>query len=175
MSRSLGNVIADSLELGLGYGQRLLAGVTADRFARLASTGRSPIQSNHPAFIYGHLSLYSSQIISPLGGELTGIELPDSFREVFSKDATCRDDPDGNIYPPMDEVTQLFFKGYRSAVDTLRAADEQILQRPNPSGGRMAELFPTVGSMFAFYAGGHLMMHLGQMSAWRRMTGLGAA
>ena len=27
----------------------------------------------------------------------------------------------------------------------------------------------------AFYCGGHMMMHLGQMSAWRRMEGLGAA
>ena len=46
---------------------------------------------------------------------------------------------------------------------------------PNPSGGRMTELFPTLGSMHAFYTGGHIMMHLGQISAWRRMQGLGAA
>jgi hypothetical protein len=26
-----------------------------------------------------------------------------------------------------------------------------------------------------FYCGGHMMMHLGQMSAWRRMEGLGSA
>jgi hypothetical protein len=26
-----------------------------------------------------------------------------------------------------------------------------------------------------FYCGGHMMMHLGQLSAWRRMLGLGAA
>lgn len=175
MSRSLGNVVADSLGLGLGYGERLLAGVTADNFGRLANTGRSLIQSNHPAFIYGHLSLYAPQIIAHLGGDVSILRVPDRFQSVFSKDATCQDDPDGKIYPTKDDVTKYFFEGYRAAVETLRAVDDQVLQQPNPSGGRMTELFPTVGSMLAFYAGGHLMMHLGQLSAWRRMMGLDPA
>jgi hypothetical protein len=29
--------------------------------------------------------------------------------------------------------------------------------------------------MINFYVGGHMMLHLGQLSAWRRMMGLGAA
>lgn len=174
MTRSLGNVIADSLDLGLRYGERLLAGVTADRFARLANTGRSPIQSNHPAFIYGHLSLYSAPILEGCGAQGSGT-IPASFKEVFSKDATCQDDPDGKIYPSMDEVTEQFFDGYRAASAALRACDEELLTKANPSEGRMGELFPTVGSMFAFYSGGHFMLHMGQMSAWRRMNGLGPA
>jgi hypothetical protein len=39
----------------------------------------------------------------------------------------------------------------------------------------MKQLFPTLGSVQTFYCGGHMMMHLGQMSAWRRMEGLGSA
>jgi len=45
----------------------------------------------------------------------------------------------------------------------------------NPLGGRMTDLFPTLGSLQSFYCGGHIMMHLGQVSAWRRMMDLGAA
>ena len=90
-------------------------------------------------------------------------------------DAVCQDDPDGKIYPEMDEITGFFFEAYRAAVDQLRKADDQVLGLPNPSAGRMAQMFPTVGSMLAFYSGGHLMMHMGQMSAWRRMMGLGPA
>lgn len=175
MSRSLGNVIADSLALGLDYGERLLDKVTADKFARLATTGRSPIKSNHPAFIYGHLSLYAPQIIAHLDSGSSDLKVPEAFEPVFSMKATCQDDPDHKIYPPMDEVTDFFFESYRSASELLRSADDHVLQQPNPSGGRMAERFPTVGSMFNFYAGGHLMLHLGQMSAWRRMMGLGPA
>ena len=110
MARSLGNVIADSLELGLGYGERLLAGVSADKFGRLANTGRSPIRTNHAAFIYGHLSLYAPQIIARLGTDAAALRTPSVFESVFSKDATCQDDPDGKIYPPRDEVIQFFFR-----------------------------------------------------------------
>ena len=175
MSRSTGNIIADSLELGLGYGERLLKDVTADKFGRLANTGRAPIQSNHGAFIYGHLSLYAPEIIDHLKGDSSSLKPPAAFEFVFSKDATCQDDPDGKIYPAMDEVTKYFFESYRAAVAQLRAADEEVMQAQNPHDGRLGELFPTIGSLVGFYSGGHVMMHMGQMSAWRRMMGMGAA
>ncbi|MEO1999343.1 MAG: DinB family protein [Planctomycetaceae bacterium] len=175
MSRSLGNVIADSLSLGLGYAEGLLAGVTDDNFAALANTGRTLIQSNHPAFIYGHLSLYAPQVVAHLGGDVSVVPTPDGFGSLFSKDATCQEDRDRKIYPAMDEVTTFFFDGYRAAADTLRSVDDSVLQQANPSGGGMAERFPTLGSLLNFYVGGHLMMHMGQMSAWRRMSGLGPA
>jgi hypothetical protein len=67
VSRSLGNVIAGSLELGLGYGERLLAGVTAENFGRLANTGRSPIRSNHPAFPAEVSKVARNLLASPVG------------------------------------------------------------------------------------------------------------
>jgi hypothetical protein len=33
---------------------------------------------------------------------------------------------------------------------------------------------PTVGAAVNFMLGGHLQMHLGQVSAWRRAMGLGS-
>ena len=38
--------------------------------------------------------------------------------------------------------------------------------------GRSRELFPTLGAVVAFYLAGHVMNHLGQLSAWRRCIGL---
>jgi hypothetical protein len=175
MSRSLGNVIADSLELGLGYAERLLAGVTPDQFARFAAPGGQQIASNHGAFLYGHLALYSPRIVGQLGGDAAAVTPPARYGELFSKDAVCRDDPSGTLYPSMDEIVQQFFGGYRAAVLALRGASDAAFAAPNPLGGPLAERFPTLGSMHAFYAGGHLMVHLGQMSAWRRMWGLPAA
>ena len=63
MPRSLGNVIADSLQLSLGYAERLLKNVPADRAGRFAVPGGVVVESNHPAFIYGHLSLYAPKIL----------------------------------------------------------------------------------------------------------------
>jgi hypothetical protein len=85
------------------------------------------------------------------------------------------DDPQATIYPSLESVRAVFVEGYRAASAALRAAADDTFQRPNPNAGRLAELFPSLGSMHAFYCGGHMMMHLGQLSAWRRMAGLGAA
>ena len=172
MSRSLGTTIADSLQLSLSYADRLLTDVTDGQFARFAVVAGQSVVSNHPAFVLGHLSLYGSRIVSDLGGDTSQIDPPANFQDVFSKDATCQDDPDGTIYPPMDEIVAVFKTGYQAALEELRKTPDAEFQRPNPNEGRIAELFPTLGSMHNFYCGGHLMMHLGQMSAWRRMQGL---
>jgi hypothetical protein len=172
MSRSLGNTIADSLGLMLGYAERLQSGLTPQRFARFAVPGGRVVESNHPAFIFGHLSLYAPRIIEHLGGDAAAVKPTEKFIEVFSKDAKCVDDSDGTIYPAMQEVIEAFTTGYQQTLEALRAADDTLLQQVNPLGGRMTELFPTLGSMHGFYVGGHAMMHLGQLSAWRRMEGL---
>lgn len=173
MTRSLGNIIADSLAVSLGYGERLLADVKAERFCRFADPRGVAVASNHPAFIYGHLSLYAPKVLRQIGHPAPPV--PEHFENVFSKDATCRDDPDGDLYPAMDEVLAFYREAYRMVTGGLRSTPNQIFEQPNPAEGRMRELFPTIGSVQAFYCGGHMMMHLGQMSAWRRMEGLGSA
>jgi hypothetical protein len=173
MPRSLGNIVADSLQLSVGYAERLLKGVPADRFARFARVGNAIVESNHPAFIYGHLSLYAPKILHQIGAPAPGV--PDHFELRFSKDAKCVDDTDLDLYPAMDEIVSFFLEGHRMVAGALRSTPDEAFQRANPAEGRMKELFPTIGSVQTFYCGGHMMMHLGQMSAWRRMEGLGAA
>lgn len=173
MSRSLGNVVADSLQLSLGYAERLLAGIAATRFPRFAVVGGQVVESNHPAFVYGHLSLYAPRMLRQIAAPAP--LLPDHFEVRFSKDAACVDDPDLDLYPPMDEIVTFFLEGHRMVTGALRSTSDEVFQRANPAEGRMKERFPTIGSVQAFYCGGHMMMHLGQVSAWRRMEGLGPA
>lgn len=173
MTDFMGNAIADSLQLSLGYAERLLTGITPEVFARFARPGGVVVESNHAAFVLGHLCLYPGRILPQLGREQPSTDA--RFAEVFSKDATCRDDPEGAIYPAMNEVTSVFHDGYRQALEAIRATDDTTFQQPNPTGGRLTELFPTLGSVQNFYVGGHMMMHLGQLSAWRRMMGLSPA
>jgi hypothetical protein len=169
----LATAIHQSLQLSLGYAERLLTEITADQFARFATPGGKTVVSNHGAFVYGHLSLYPSRILTQLGVEATPV--PAKFEDVFSKDATCTDDPESNIYPAMEEITSVFFDGYKSAGKAIVEAVDETLLQPNHGSGRIVELFPTLGSMHNFYVGGHMMIHMGQMSAWRRMLGLGPA
>jgi hypothetical protein len=173
MARSLGNVIADSLQQSLRYGERLLKNVTAVRAARFAAPGGVVVESNHPAFIYGHLSLYAPKILRLIGHPAPPV--PDGFELAFSKDAACVDDVDGDLYPALDDIVAFFLEGHRMTIGALRSTPDAVFDQPNPAEGRMQELFPTIGSVQAFYCGGHMMMHLGQMSGWRRMEGLGPA
>lgn len=170
----IGSMIADSAAMGVSYAERLLKDVSASQFGRFAEVGGQVIQSNHPAFVIGHLSIYPSRVVAELGGDAAGIAPSTHYETLFSPSATCVDDPDGTVYPSMEELTEKFYAAHRAAIATLRASDDSLFAAENPLE-RMRGKFATVGSMHAFYMGGHVMMHLGQFSAWRRAAGLSPA
>ena len=170
----IGEAIVASARLGLGYADRLLTGVDPSQFARFANVGGTTVESNHPCFILGHLSLYPSRIVSDLGGDASSIQATAAFDKAFSKDAKCVDDTDGTIYPAMGDVVDAFRASHELAIDTLLSASDDLFYAENPNEA-MRGKFPTVGAMHAFYVSGHLMVHMGQFSAWRRMMGMGAA
>lgn len=171
MPHYIGNTIADSLRLSLKYAEVLLADVQSETFGRFAVADGKAIESNHPAFIYGHLSLYAHRIMTELGNPVDDVPL--AFADHFSKDAICKDDVEETL-PDMQTITDYFFNSWQEVHDVLRATDDETFLQPTLSEG-MKERFPTLGSLHNFYASGHNMMHLGQMSAWRRMMGLGSA
>jgi hypothetical protein len=171
---TIGPIIAASALLGLGYAERLLTDVTPQQFARLARIDGTAIESNHPAFIYGHLSLYGARVVDAVGGDASPYQPSEEFIALFSKDATCQDDPDGTIYPAMDVITTALLNSHRAAAEALETASDDLFLTPNANEA-MREKFPTTGAMLGFYMGGHFMLHMGQMSAWRRMLGLGPA
>jgi hypothetical protein len=173
-SHAIGELIAASARLGLGYADRLLTDVDADQFARFATVGDTVVESNHPCFILGHLSLYAPRVVRELGGDTAAIQPSETFVKLFNKDAKCTDDVDGSLYPSMDEVVAAFRSGHEKAIDTLGKAGDELFHEVNPNEG-MRTKFPTVGAMHAFYLSGHFMVHMGQFSAWRRMMGMGAA
>jgi hypothetical protein len=151
----------------------VLKGIDPATFARFATQNGKPVQSNHPAFVFGHLSTYPKRIATALG--VNTIDNPPTFEDLFKAGVTCVDDPNGTIYPNREVILNHYFKAY-DAVQALiaRTSDADFL-KPNPNEGRSRELFPTIGAMTTFILGGHQMMHIGQVSAWRRFMGLGSA
>lgn len=170
----IGSMIADSAKLSVGYVKHLLKGVDPVHFGRFAVAGGQTIQSNHPAFILGHLNLYPSVVVSELGGDASSIAPSSEDEALFSPAAKCLDDPDGTLYPSMDEITSNFFATHQVAIDVLLASGDELFAAENPDQ-RLREKFATLGSLHAFYMGGHMMLHIGQFSAWRRAMGLVAA
>jgi hypothetical protein len=167
-----GAMIADAASVSQRYAKRLLVGIPVDRFARFAAPGKQMIESNHPAFILGHLSLYPINVLELLAVDTTPVQPSNRFTALFSKDAKCQDDAHGIVYPSMQEVSGVFFKTYEVALTAMRDASDSQLSVENPVDTPLKQVCPTLGSMLAFYLTGHVAMHLGQLSTWRRMEGM---
>ena len=121
---------------------------------------------NHPAWILGHLAVTADRAIRVLG---SSPELPTTWTPLFgpgSKLSAIRTD-----YPAKDELLGAVEQSFeRLRQQTASATAEQLSQ---PSANRLTKnALPTVEDGIAFLLTGHLGIHLGQLSTWRRMIGL---
>jgi hypothetical protein len=153
----------------LRFADLLVKDIPASEFARQPAG----VKMNSPAFCFGHLSLYPERAFELIGRP--DLAKPDAkWVELFTAGKECFDDPSGSVYPPMQEILDRFRSRHRALMDTLPGVSDEVLMRTNPNE-RMREWLPTTGSMIGFIVSGHAMSHLGQVSAWRRMKGLGSA
>lgn len=176
LSMSSGTIAATIGRRTLGLTDMLLEGIPDERFARLPHCGGEVVQTNHPAFVFGHLALYGSRICD-LAGDTRSAERvapPAGWGEVFGVGHACLDDPEGTIYPARTAIMEVFRPGFEAAIAAAEAADEARYAQENPIE-RMRRIAPTTGDAIMFMLGSHPMYHLGQVSAWRRLHGLGAA
>jgi hypothetical protein len=153
----------------------MLKGVTPDRAARFAAPGGVQVVSNHPVFVFGHLATYNRRVLALCNLPEGGAACPAEWDALFKAGVECKDDAAVTLYPSLAEVTKNFFEGFDAAIAAVKAVDDSILLQPNPAEGRMKELFPLRGQVITFVLAAHPMSHFGQVSAWRRMIGLGSA
>jgi len=166
-----GEVITAPQTIVMMLAEALTKGVTPEQFRRKPQG----IDTNSAAFNFGHLAVYPERILEMIGR--TDIAKPDQkYVDWFSQGKTCLDDPEGKVYPPMNEIMERFYSRYRAAVEAVKSADDSVFDRPNPSPNeRFRTMLPTVGAALAFMLDGHCQMHLGQVSTWRRCMGLPSA
>jgi len=159
----------------LKYAEGLLKDISDAQFARLPQGPNGPIQTNHPAFVYGHLSVYPNMLMNMLGIEgVVGVDNPDGFEELFLHGNECRDDPDNTIYPSKEAITSQYFKAYKAAYAAIAEQSDDFLAEPlNLPDNEFANSFASKGALAAFMLGAHPFLHIGQLSAWRRCMGLG--
>lgn len=159
--------ILPGAKLVRGYAEGMLKDVKPSDFGRLARG----VQSNHPAWVYGHLSVYPDRIAEMIGRK--DLARPDErYTALFANKTESVDDPAGTIYPPMKEITDRFFTLTDAVMAAVAETPDEVMLRPI-TGDSMADRLPTVGSRVVFLLQGHPMSHLGQVSAWRRFMGLG--
>lgn len=167
---AIGEMIVAAGRISIGMARNLLHGVEPGSAGRLACPGGKPVESNHPAWAYGHLALYAPRLVELVGGDTSELKLPEAFEPLFKAGSTCMDDPKGLIYPPIEVITECFFKGYNAASAAVARAPDATFSQEMPEDRR--SFVPTVGAAATFLLCSHIMMHMGQVSAWRRMMGL---
>jgi hypothetical protein len=148
-----------------GYGQMLVADIPAEKFAHQPHP-----QMNHPAFCMGHLAIYPDNALKLVGREDLARPEP-IFDELFAAGVECVADPAG--CPSKDVIVDRYVERHEALAAALEEVGDAVLLQENPAEGRFKAMCPTIGAALNFYANNHHMMHLGQVSAWRRAMGLG--
>jgi len=172
---AIGTVVARNATLSVGLADALCADIPADRFAAFAEVNGQRIEANHAAFNLGHLAIYPARVLGMLGCDPAPAQTPEHWGELFAAGVECKHDPDNTIYPSRDEVVGGFKRSMQALIDAAPGVSDEVYAGPNPAEGRFAEMLPTLGMAADFLAGSHCMMHLGQISTWRRCMGLGPA
>ena len=158
------------------YAERLSKGITPEMAARKPSWGYegAEIDCNHATFCYGHLAIYPARIFTLAGKDAKVVAVDPKFEALFKAGATCVDDPHASVYPHWEKVASMFFHGYDKAIEVAAKMDDKLLATAHPDPA-VRERFPTIGAATNFLLNNHVMMHLGQVSTWRRAMGLPAA
>jgi len=161
-----------------GYVERLLKDIQPGQFARLPrfETADKPtvIQTNHAAWNYGHLAIYPARVLEMAGLNGSHLVAPAGFEDLFKDGTVCQDDPNGTIYPPMAAITAHYFKAHDAAIEAVAALDDAKLSA-STADEKARVNFPIIGARINFMLNNHIMMHAGQISAWRRCMGLAPA
>jgi len=172
--RHIAASILPAARLVRGYAETLIKGIPAANAAAKPRGQSGPVDTNHPVFVFGHLSLYPARALTMIGIDPSIAAVPASWEPLFKAGAPCLDDPAGSKYPSLAEVMVAFFRGTDALIAAVAETDDVVFLKPNPNEAAR-ERFPTIGAAVNFYLVGHPMMHAGQVSAWRRCMGLPSA
>ena len=145
----------------VGFGQRLLSEIPDERMTEQPLPG-----VNHPAWILGHLALTADGVGEMFGGKIT---LPAEWRTLFGQGTQPSSVRSG--YPSKSELLRAFEECHHRLREQVAAAGPELLAQPT-TNPRAREAFPTLKELAAFILTGHVGVHLGQLSSWRRMIGL---
>src|SRR5262245_20301260 len=142
----------------LSYAEAVAKDIPADQF------GHKPHPTmNHPAFCFGHLSLYPNRLFGIIGQPNKIVEKK-GWEDLFKGGSPCVEQ-DGR-YPAKDELVAYYLERYNAIINTVTELPDEVFARENPAEGRIKEIFPLVGIAVNFMLNNHVMLHLGQVSAW---------
>ncbi|MEM1026546.1 MAG: DinB family protein [Planctomycetota bacterium] len=164
------DLFVDSLQrewdLNTGYAADLVADLSAEQMVQQPGTDVGP-GLNHPAWVLSHLHAYHPVIVALLQGE----SFEDPKHHKFGM--LSKPEADASVYPAKGELLAAYLAGRASVVDALQQVSAETLKATMPLE-RWQQKFPQRGSILPYLMAHHESLHLGQLSAWRRVQGLPA-
>jgi DinB superfamily len=142
--------------------EKLVADLSDDQMVSQPIAG---VTMNHPAWVLSHLSAYAPVLAGILRGE--DVEDPLSHRYGLKS----KPEGDVSVYLPKPALIAAFAMGYDDAASAFQDADAARLAQQTPFE-RWHGRFPTIAFLPGQFLVKHNAFHLGQISAWRRASGL---
>lgn len=149
----------------LGILERMMEDVGDDELAA------QPIpKMNPPRWILGHLAIANDMVLQML--EADGV-CPPEWREAFGPGSVPN--ANGLPTPSKSELLDVFRKQSERFRAACAQTSQEVLAKPHAARiEALQKVFPTRGELIAQMVSGHIALHLGQLSAWRRATGRSA-
>ena len=163
-STATANHFVAPIRFMIGFADMLVSDIDENRFSDRCGT-----TINHPAFVLGHCAYYAGIGMQMLGGD---IDLPDSEKDLYEHGKECLDD--ASLYPTKDEAIKSFNERIQTVADFIEQCEDDVFEA-SAAGTFFEDKFPTLGAVAGFMMVSHIMFHLGQVSAWRRVAGMGSA
>lgn len=147
----------------LDYTKKLAQGIDESQMTLQPAPGM-----NTPLWILGHLAIASDFAATSLG---LPMNCPRAWHKAFGPGS----DPNAvrPPHPTKAELLQIIEANHARIAEALQSVTPEQLAQPN-TFEPTTRAFPTVGDLLAHLMTTHPTMHLGQLSAWRRLQGLPA-
>ncbi len=142
------------------YCRRLVGDLADEQLAEQPVAG-----INHPAWLLGHLAWTADRALDVLGAPAL---LPAEWAALFGRGSTPSTSRRLHIQGRIGARRRA---GISAIEGDARSASSEQLSRPT-AVALARETLPTATELVAFLLSGHMGIHLGQLSAWRRLIGL---
>lgn len=155
--------LLSTYDRNLDYAGRLVADLNDAAMVAQPASGM-----NHAAWVLGHLTSTCDVAMMGLGEPKVA---PEGWRDRFGPRSQPL--PDRAAYPNKEVLLDALREGHVQVSRAVRGLDAQRLLAP-PAEARFRERWPALADMLLHVMISHEQMHLGQISAWRRVQGLPA-
>ncbi len=146
------------------YGQRLVQDLTEEQMV-LQPRVAGELTGNHPAWVLSHLNAY----LGVMQSVIQGMPIEDPRDHPFGMQS--QPVSDRSLYASRDQLLAEWSQGHEQVSRLLEAAGDDVFRQPVQLD-RWAEVMPLAGICLPYLMLNHENIHLGQLSAWRRVLGM---